>query len=56
LRCIREYRGVDEGALQQVLALPECHPNWNCSKPIDPLDACLDDDPTPARTADEAPQ
>jgi hypothetical protein len=28
-RCIREYHGVDDAALQQVCALPDWHPDWD---------------------------
>jgi hypothetical protein len=28
-RCIREYRGVDDAALQEVCALPDWHPDWD---------------------------
>ena len=28
-RCIREYHGVDDAALQQICALPDWHPDWD---------------------------
>jgi hypothetical protein len=49
-RCIREYRGVDAAALQQVRAFPEWHIDWDYAPKID-----VDDVPA-LPFADELPK